>query len=37
MARDGKVEIRQEAPFAPIYVRTRQAGAESGGEWRRVV
>jgi segregation and condensation protein A len=37
MARDGKVEIRQEAPFAPIYMRTRQSGAESGAEWQRVV
>jgi segregation and condensation protein A len=37
MARDGKVEIRQEAPFGPIYMRTRQSGSESGAEWRRVV
>ena len=37
MARDGSVEIRQEAPFAPIYMRTRQSGAESGAEWQRVV
>ncbi|MBN2205206.1 MAG: segregation/condensation protein A [Thermoleophilia bacterium] len=37
MARDGKVEIRQEAPFAPIYMRTRLSGAETGAEWQRVV
>jgi len=33
MAREGEIEIRQEAPFAPIYMRARH----SQGEWRRVV
>lgn len=32
MAREGLVEIRQDAPFAPIYMRRREAGAE----WERV-
>jgi len=33
MAREGRVEIRQEAPFAPIYMRPRQSDAD----WQRVV
>lgn len=32
MAREGLVEIRQEAPFAPIYVKRREAGAQ----WERI-
>ncbi|HEX4893541.1 MAG TPA: ScpA family protein [Hyphomicrobiaceae bacterium] len=32
MAREGLIEIRQTAPFAPIYMRRREAGAE----WERV-
>jgi len=32
MARDGVVELSQAAPFAPIYVRKRAAGAQ----WQRV-
>jgi segregation and condensation protein A len=32
MARDGHIEIRQEGPFAPIYMRPRQPGAE----WQRI-
>jgi segregation and condensation protein A len=32
MAREGLVEISQAEPFAPIYVRKREAGAE----WQRV-
>jgi segregation and condensation protein A len=32
MVREGLVEIRQDAPFAPIYMRKRGAGAE----WERV-
>ena len=28
MAREGLIELRQEAPFAPIYMRRRVAGAE---------
>ena len=32
MAREGMVEISQAEPFAPIYVRKREAGAE----WQRV-
>ncbi len=31
MAREGLIEIRQTAPFAPIYMRRREAGAE----WER--
>ena len=33
MAREGEIEIRQEAPFAPIYMRARR----SQDEWQRVV
>jgi segregation and condensation protein A len=33
MAREGRVEIRQEAPFAPIYMRLLRPDAE----WQRVV
>jgi segregation and condensation protein A len=33
MAREGQIEIRQEGPFEPIYVRTRHSNAE----WQRVV
>lgn len=32
MAREGLVELRQDEPFAPIYVRRREVGAE----WVRV-
>jgi segregation and condensation protein A len=32
MAREGRIEIRQEGPFAPIYMRPCQAGAE----WQRI-
>jgi segregation and condensation protein A len=32
MAREGVIELRQDAPFAPIYMRRREAGAE----WQRV-
>ncbi len=32
MAREGHIEIRQEGPFAPIYMRPRQPGAE----WQRI-
>ena len=32
MAREGLIEIRQTAPFAPIYMRRRETGAE----WERV-
>jgi segregation and condensation protein A len=32
MAREGLVEIQQTEPFAPIYMRKREAGAE----WQRV-
>lgn len=32
MAREGLVELRQEAPFAPIYMRRRDAGEK----WERV-
>jgi segregation and condensation protein A len=32
MAREGRVEIRQEGPFEPIYMRPRQPGAE----WQRI-
>lgn len=32
MAREGLVEIRQDAPFAPIYVKRREPGAE----WERI-
>jgi segregation and condensation protein A len=32
MARDGVIELRQEAAFAPIYMRRRTAGAD----WERV-
>jgi segregation and condensation protein A len=32
MAREGLIEIRQDEPFAPIYMRKREAGAE----WEKV-
>lgn len=32
MAREGMVELRQDAPFSPIFMRKRMAGAE----WERV-
>lgn len=32
MARDGLIEIRQETPFAPLYVRPREAGSE----WQKI-
>jgi segregation and condensation protein A len=38
MVREGRIELRQEGPFEPIYMRSRQS--ESGqpdAEWQRVV
>ena len=32
MAREGEIEIRQAGPFAPIYLRRKEAGAE----WQRL-
>ncbi|MBX9862572.1 MAG: segregation/condensation protein A [Hyphomicrobium sp.] len=32
MAREGVVELKQDEPFAPLYIRKREAGAE----WQRV-
>ncbi|MBU6155786.1 MAG: segregation/condensation protein A [Alphaproteobacteria bacterium] len=32
MARDGQVELRQMAPFAPVYVRFRPAATDTGSE-----
>ncbi|WP_072390242.1 ScpA family protein [Hyphomicrobium sp. CS1GBMeth3] len=32
MAREGMIELKQEAPFSPIYMRRR----EDGAEWERV-
>src|SRR5262249_16886743 len=32
MAREGRVELSQAEPFAPIYMRKREEGAE----WQRV-
>jgi segregation and condensation protein A len=32
MAREGLLELRQDAPFAPIYVRRREGGAD----WQRL-
>lgn len=32
MAREGLIDLRQAAPFAPIYMRRREAGAE----WERI-
>lgn len=32
MAREGVIELRQEAPFAPIYMRRREEGAQ----WHRL-
>jgi len=37
MAREGHIELRQEGPFAPIYMRSRRAGgAANDGEWQLV-
>jgi segregation and condensation protein A len=33
MAREGRVELRQDGPFEPIYMRVRQPDAE----WQRVI
>ena len=35
MAREGIVELRQDAPFAPLYMRVRVNG-EDNAEWKRV-
>jgi segregation and condensation protein A len=32
MAREGMIELRQDEPFSPIYMRRREAGAE----WQRL-
>jgi segregation and condensation protein A len=38
MAREGQLELRQEGPFEPIYMRPRQSDAgQSDAEWQRVV
>lgn len=38
MAREGHIELRQEGPFEPIYMRPRQSDAgQSEAEWQRVV
>jgi segregation and condensation protein A len=38
MAREGHVEIRQDGPFEPIYMRSRKAEAgQPEPEWQRVV
>ncbi|MEQ1713703.1 MAG: ScpA family protein, partial [Hyphomicrobium sp.] len=37
MAREGLIELRQDAPFAPIFMRRRAAGADVGmAEWERL-
>jgi len=37
MAREGHIELRQDGPFAPIYMRSRRAGgAANDGEWQLV-
>ena len=38
MAREGHLELRQEGPFEPIYMRPRKAdAAQPDAEWQRVV
>jgi segregation and condensation protein A len=38
LAREGQIELRQEGPFEPIYMRSRQADeGDADAEWRRVV
>ena len=38
MARDGRIELRQEGPFEPIYMRPRKSdAAQPDAEWQRVV
>jgi segregation and condensation protein A len=38
MARDGRIELRQEGPFEPIYMRPRKSdAAQPEAEWQRVV
>jgi len=38
MAREGHIELRQEGPFEPIYMRSRKPdAAQSDAEWQRVV
>jgi len=36
MARDGLVELRQERPFSPIYMRTRETDADNPDAWKLV-
>ena len=38
MAREGHIELRQEGPFEPIYMRPRRSDAgEPAADWQRVV
>ena len=38
MAREGHLELRQEGPFEPIYIRPRKTdAAQPDAEWQRVV
>ena len=38
MAREGHIELRQEGPFEPIYMRPRRSEAgQPDAEWQRVV
>ena len=38
MAREGQIELRQEGPFEPIYMRPRRSEVgQPDAEWQRVV
>lgn len=37
LAREGHIELRQEGPFEPIYMRPRRPEGSAEAEWQRVV
>lgn len=38
LAREGQIELRQEGPFEPIYMRSRRSeDSEAAADWQRVV
>jgi segregation and condensation protein A len=36
MAREGEIELRQEGPFEPIYMRPKKLPGQPEAQWRRV-
>jgi len=37
MAREGEIELRQDGPFEPIYMRPRKLPGQPEAQWRQVV